>query len=45
MANNQSKLTKEQQEELRLEAYVNRILREVEHYEELNRERYAIAWS
>lgn len=45
MANNQSKLTKEQQEEARLEAYANRILKEVEKYEEINRERYALAWA
>ena len=44
MANNQRKPTKEQQEEARLEAYVNKILREVEKYEEINRERYALAW-
>lgn len=42
MAKNNQKDTKK--EKARLEAYANRILKEVEYYEERNRELYSLAW-
>lgn len=43
--NNQKDAKKEQKEKARLEAYANRILKEVEYYEERNRELYSLAWA
>lgn len=48
MAKNNQKntsATKEQKEQARLNAYADRILKEVAYYEEINRERYSFAWA